>query len=197
MKINWTLTDENGETRYVARLGSIHARFWVCQKTHTCRYEIFFKHGGKRRIILQVFDNPIHQPKTIDARLRCEYILVCLDNNLRFNLLPIEKEGRGSVWSPDKIPPTPKFFREIEGISIGRVYRHYKGGLYRIIMIGNAGLNNPDWPVTIGYRDIITGQEYCRARSEFTSDKYTLVPINEVIDTGLTFIRVKKETENV
>lgn len=54
-----------------------------------------------------------------------------------------------------------------EGIINGRLYKHYKGGLYSVL---GFAIHEKTLKTIVLYRDILTGQTWGRFASEFAGD---------------------------
>lgn len=197
MKIQWTVTPTGNRTKFSAHSGLIRATYWADEDGKNYPYEIYVRSGGRRKIILRVENN--HGASQVNAKARCEFLLACLDNNLAFEFLDIEEVRHpGTVYQPDNIPVPPKFY-DVDGLLVGRVYRHHAGDFYRVILITNRGVEKPGWVKTVCYRNILTGVEFSRPFVEFTKERYTLVPLQSVIPAKHNFrtANVVKETTEV
>lgn len=186
MKLHWTEQKEETGVRYSTRTGRFHASYFRDADGNT-PYSVYINENNKRLTILSVGNNR-GRHATI-ARERLEFIIVCLDNNLSFDLLPSEDPKFKDVkYQPRRIPKPP-VVADIDGVYIGRVYRHHKGTLYRVLMVTNRFADNshPDMPKTICYRDIETGHEWSRPFDQFTPAKFQLVPYGEKRETTSTF----------
>lgn len=184
MKIVWTDRTDNGRVSYTAHSGMIFGTYWV-DKNGNHPYMVFTRSGGHRRIILSVGNN--RGQHRIHVRNRLEFILKCLDNNLSFDLLPNENPKFDDVEHNPANIPEPSRSMDVDGIYIGRVYKHYKGNLYRVLMVTNRGSTRPGFVKTVCYRDIDTGAEWSRSFDEFVPSKYQLVPYGTKRETTDTF----------
>ncbi len=193
MKIHWAGQSEGKGTRYTARVGSIHASFYRDSDGNT-PYSLYVLNKGRRMVILSVGNN--RGRHSINARVRLEFMMTCLDNNLTFDLLPNEDPEHNDVtYRPEVIPAPPKTAL-IDGLYMGRLYRHHSGSLYRVLMVTNRleDGSHPDMPKTVCYRDIDTGAEWSRPIVQFTPEKFQLVPYGEKRVTDINFkTKVYKE----
>lgn len=188
MKIQWSVREEGNRVKFTAHAGLIRATYWNEGNGRNFPYEIYVRSGGRRKVILRVENNP-KGPDLIDAKTRCEFLLASYDNNLAFDFLSIEETRHsGTIYQPDNIPGVPKFF-DVDGVLIGRVYRHHAGEYYRVILITNRGVDKPGWVKTVCYRNILTGAEFSRAFDEFTSDRYTLIDVQSKMSPKTDFRR--------
>ncbi len=180
MRVIWSKANKLTDTRviYRARYGIIHMEHaYDLDGNHT--YWLYTLSSGRRITLVRVYDNP-KGPDQIDARARCEFIASCLDNYLDFEKLPIELK-EGSIVKLDK-RPMPTKTNTVEGLMINRVYC-YNGSrgvaYYRVFSVMNTSAES--WGNLVGYRNILTGDDYGRPIEEFTPDKYQLLGLNTVI----------------
>ncbi len=186
MKIHWSGQTEGKGTRYTARMGSFNASFYRDSDGNT-PYSVYIMNNGRRLTILSVGNN--RGKHAINARARLEFLITCLDNNLDFDLLPNENPDHKDVSYRPELIPKPPVSANIDGIYIGRVYRHHKGSIYRALMVTNRSEDgsHPDMPKTICYRDIDTGDEWSRPFDQFTPSKFQLIPYGEKRETDINF----------
>lgn len=189
MKIQWTIADDiDGRIKYTAHLGLIRATYWNVNNGENFPYEIYIRSGGRRKIILRV-ENNLAGPKLIDAKSRCEFLLICLDNFLGYEPLHCEMpQHQGTIYQPDNIPTVPRFYH-VDGLYINRIYQHHSGSYYRLVLITNRQSDNANWPKTACYRNIFTGAEWSRPFAEFTEERYKLVAPFTKVETDVSFLR--------
>lgn len=199
MKIHWSGQSEGKGTRYTARVGSIHASFYRDSDGNT-PYSLYTMINGRRMVILSVGNN--RGKHAINARVRLDFLMTCLDNNLSFDLLPNENPEHKDVTYRPEIIPKPPVSANIDGLYMGRLYRHHSGRLYRVLMVTNRleDGSHPDMPKTVCFRDIDSGAEWSRPFVQFTPEKFQLVPYGEKRVTNIDFKAktfVKEQTINV
>lgn len=191
MKIHWTQQREENRTKFTAHVGLVFGQYWVGPDGNMA-YMAFTRHGGARRVILSVGDN--RGKHRVDPRARLEFLLTCLDNHLSFDLLPNENPAHPDVVV--NLHNAPKIGKalDIDGLYVGRLYRHHAGGIYRIVMITNRFSNKPNFVKTVCYRDILTGNEWSRPFDEFEPSKYQLVPYGTKLTAPSSF-RISESKE--
>lgn len=197
MKIHWTQQMETDRTRFTAHAGLVFGQYWVGPEGNMA-YMVFTRHGGMRRVILSVGSN--RGKYRIDPRKRLEFLLTCLDNHLSFDLLPNENPEHPDVTYNPKNIPKPGKALDIDGVMVGRLYKHHTGRIYRVVMITNRNSTKPNFVKTVCYRDIATGLEWSRPFDEFEPSKYQLVPVGtkyDAVKDFRLFNNTEEKTQNV
>ena len=62
-----------------------------------------------------------------------------------------------------------------DGVQVGKQYKHYKGGIYRVIALARNCSSGFDGEVQVVYRGKMTRQTWIRPLSEWTA----LVPVRQ------------------
>lgn len=58
---------------------------------------------------------------------------------------------------------------------VGKLYKHYKGNVYRVLHIANEKSDRPGWPITVVYQDIDSHAVWARTLEEWNGSSYTLI----------------------
>lgn len=187
MRVNWTKTSSVTDDKvvYKGRYGLIHMEH-VSHPDGNHTYWLYTLSNGRRNTILRVSENP-KGPDQINAKERCEWLGAVLDNLMAFDPLPAELLFSSILKLKNKPAPTKSLI--VDGITISRVY-HYQGprgnSLYKVFSVMNHTAES--YVTMVGYRNIFTGEEYCRPVAEFTPEKYSLMAIGSNIPNPHNFL---------